>query len=153
MKLLLERDTFTDKSTTGILYQEFDEGDGNFSYKEICYTLEDKCREEFGKPETFVKVYGETAIPYGTYKVVMDFSNRFQRIMPHLLDVKFFSGIRIHSGNSDLNSSGCVIVAKKRAKDMVFESKEYFLKEFNPWLKEVFDKGEEIWIEITKAEE
>ena len=56
------------------------------------------------------KVYGETCIPYGTYKVVINKSPKFKRLMPRLLDVPHFDGILIHSGNTEKDSAGCIIL-------------------------------------------
>lgn len=96
MILRVKRKWRTPKSTIGEMYI-----DGKFE----CYTLEDFVRAPGEK-----KVYGETAIPAGTYRVVIDFSTRFQRRMPHILDVPDFDGIRIHAGNSPVNTLGCVLV-------------------------------------------
>lgn len=74
------------------------------------FVLEDKYREIEGQPVKDWKVQNETAIPKGKYKLIFDFSNRFQRIMPHILDVEGFEGVRIHSGNSSESSSGCLIL-------------------------------------------
>lgn len=71
-----------------------------------CHTLEDVERK--------VKVHGETAIPVGVYKVVVTFSNRFQRMLPLLSDVPGFTGVRIHAGNSAKNTEGCVLVGDSR---------------------------------------
>jgi hypothetical protein len=70
----------------------------------FCYTLEDVVRPPG------VKVQNETAIPAGIYTLAIDWSNRFQRYMPHVLNVPMFDGIRIHSGNRDVNTEGCPLV-------------------------------------------
>lgn len=63
-----------------------------------CFTLEDKERD--------VKIKSETAIPKGTYKVIINQSNRFKRLLPLLLNVPNFEGVRIHSGNTNHNTEG-----------------------------------------------
>ena len=82
--------------------------------KYVCDTLEDTDRglkqsmslEEIKKK----KIYGKTAIPTGTYKVEITYSPRFKRYLPLICNVKGFDGIRIHEGNSDKDSQGCVLV-------------------------------------------
>lgn len=69
------------------------------------YTLEDVYREK--------KVYGETCIEYGTYNVIVTMSNRFKVELPLLLNVKDFEGVRIHGGNTDRDTHGCILLGKK----------------------------------------
>lgn len=94
MKLQVVRETFTPKSTIGKLYIG-----GRF----FCYTLEDVDRDKNKDGDLNdageQKVYGETAIPKGTYKVTLTMSNRFKVVMPLLSNVAGFEGIRIHTGN------------------------------------------------------
>lgn len=106
MQLHLIRDTLTDTVTLGRL-----EVDGVFE----CYTLEDAVRD--------VIIRGRTAIPAGEYTVVVNFSNRFQRQMPQLLDVPGFEGIRIHSGNTDADTEGCILVGVQRNGDHLEQSR------------------------------
>jgi len=56
------------------------------------------------------KVQNETAIPAGRYKVVIDYSDHFQKDMPHVLDVPGYEGIRIHRGNTDVDTEGCLLL-------------------------------------------
>lgn len=72
--------------------------------KYLCDTLEDRVRPE-GE-----KVYGKTAIPEGTYEVKLTHSPRFKKILPEILNVPNFSGIRIHTGNSSKDTEGCILV-------------------------------------------
>lgn len=80
----------------------------------FCNTLEDKDR---GLKQTdtiedikIKKVYGQTAIPIGTYKVALTYSPKFKRTLPYVNDVKGFEGIRIHSGNTATDTQGCILV-------------------------------------------
>ena len=74
----------------------------------FCHVLEDKIRP--GRP----KVYGETAIPAGLYRVRLTMSQRFGRIMPQIMDVPGFAGIRMHGGNGPKDTLGCPLVAFNR---------------------------------------
>lgn len=90
-----------------------------------CYTLEDVKRPDG------VKVQDATAIPAGEYKVIIDKSERFGRLMPHILGVDGFTGIRIHSGNTDENTDGCILLGSAiENDDFVSGSKTAFDKFF-----------------------
>jgi hypothetical protein len=73
-----------------------------------------------------IKIPAETAIPSGRYEVVLNFSNRFQKLLPLLLDVPGFSGVRIHSGNTTAHTEGCLLPGNKRnlALGEVYESRD-----------------------------
>ena len=77
----------------------------------LCDTLEDRVRPE-GE-----KIYGKTAIPEGTYEVKLTYSPRFKKILPEILNVPNFSGIRIHSLNKAEESEGCIGVGEWNGKD------------------------------------
>lgn len=110
MRLVLQRKWATGKSTIGELYV-----DGVFE----CYTLEDVVRSG-------PKVPGATAIPAGKYKIIIDMSTRFKRLMPHVLNVPGFEGVRIHSGNTDADTEGCPLLGRTKEQDFVGESKLAF---------------------------
>jgi hypothetical protein len=76
------------------------------------FTLEDAVREVPGQAVETWKIAGETAIPTGTYQVIMNWSQRFGKVMPLLVDVPGFSGIRIHPGNTDADTEGCLLVGQ-----------------------------------------
>lgn len=69
------------------------------------------------------KVYARTAIPAGTYKVTMQFSPRFKRVLPLLHDVPHFLGVLIHSGNAPGDTAGCILVGHNKVKGKVLESR------------------------------
>lgn len=75
-----------------------------------CWTLEDVVREVPGVPVIDWKVPEKTAIPVGKYRLIVNRSERFKRAMPLLLDVEGFTGVRIHPGNTDENTEGCILV-------------------------------------------
>ena len=113
---------------------------GKFYVDEVffCDTLEDVPRKE--------KIQDKTCIPAGKYKVELTFSNRFQRILPLLLDVPGFTGIRIHPGNDAKDTSGCILVGVNDVKGRVTKSKVTFDRLFS--VLEAVDG--EIWIDITQ---
>ncbi|MBS6574787.1 DUF5675 family protein [Parabacteroides goldsteinii] len=124
MKLTLKRKFLGDKYTIGDLFI-----DGKF----FCNTIEDTVKELPpvcpNTPKGIScrcsgKVYAETAIPFGTYKVTMKYSPKFKRVLPYLHDVQHFLAILIHSGNSEADSAGCLICGKNTVKGKMTESKK-----------------------------
>jgi hypothetical protein len=69
----------------------------------------------------------QTAIPTGTYKVIVNISPAKQRLLPRLLDVPGFEGILIHRGNTDADSSGCILVGENKIVGKVINSTKYEL--------------------------
>ena len=114
--------------------------------KYLCDTLEDRVRPE-GE-----KVYGKTAIPEGTYEMVLSYSPRFKKILPEILNVPNFTGIRIHCGNSSADSSGCVLVGTwdGEKEDWVSDSKMAF-NELMSSLQKAADNKEKITITINNS--
>lgn len=105
------------------LEQEYTHGelfikDNGNKWLDFCYTLEDTVRDinkngKFDGDEK--KIYGKTAIPFSPkdkpYKGQITYSNTFEREMPAIFNVSEFSGIRMHGGNDDGDTLGCVLVA------------------------------------------
>ena len=142
MELLLERKWCKPDYTIGRLYVN-----GKF----YCNTLEDTVRD-INKNGTFdcgeFKISGHTAIPYGKYEVIVNYSPKFKRELPRLLNVKHFDGILIHRGNTPRDSSGCILVGENTKKGMVLNSTKYEL-ELTKMLKEVQNRKEKITIKIV----
>ena len=140
MILTLRRIAFKETYTIGKLYV-----DGNY----FSDVVEDKDRglddsmtvDEIKKK----KVYGETAIPYGMYKVKITYSPKFKKNLPLVEGVKGFEGIRIHSGNTAKDSLGCIIVGKNKKVGMVLDSRATMEK-----LMKLLNTKENIWLIIRK---
>ena len=139
MKLLLRRKYKAETYTIGDLsiYGRF-----------FCHTIEDKIRELPARcPDTpSGRSCRCTAIPAGTYKVTMEYSARFKRVLPYLHDVPHFLGILIHSGNTEEDSAGCIIVGKNTVKGKVTESRKT-----SDALNALLAKASDIEIEIVEA--
>ncbi len=126
MELELTRSVKTNKSTIGELTVN-----GVFE----CFILEDKdrgLRKDMPISELIVmKIKTRTAIPTGRYEIVVSFSDKFQKMLPLLLDVPAFAGIRIHPGNTDANTEGCLLPGKIKSPDMIGSSRVAFTALFD----------------------
>lgn len=134
MKLTLDRGQYDAGSTVGDLYI-----DGVWE----CATLEDAVRPE--------KIKGETAIPEGTYEVLLTQSPRFKRTLPLLVDVPGFDGIRIHPGNTHKDTEGCLLVGE----NVITSAGVPFLTHSRAAFDRLYDKlraaaarGEKLTIEV-----
>lgn len=112
MRIKLERFFLGDTYTIGRL---------SIDGKYYCDTLEDKVRDLDKEP----KVMHETAIPAGTYNVIVNLSPRFKRELPRLLNVPHFDGILIHRGSTAADTSGCILVGENKEKGKVINSTPY----------------------------
>lgn len=139
MKLRLERQPSAHGATIGELTI-----DGAFE----CYTCEDEVREIEGQPVSSWKVASKTAIPRGTYGVAITLSNRFKRDLPLLQDVSGFEGIRIHPGNTALDTEGCILPGRTCTDRTCGESKVAFSALFDK-IKAALDGGDTVSIEIV----
>jgi len=139
MNILLQRRDFTDKSTISVVYV-----DGVSQ----CYALEDPDRklEDGGE-----KIPGKTAIPRGKYRIIIDWSNRFKRELPRLLDVPNYVGVRIHPGNGPEDTEGCILPGTgipSNRQDWLLNSRAAFDALFNK-IEAALELGEEVWIEVA----
>lgn len=112
--------------------------------KLFCDTLEDTVRDLSNEK----KVYGKTAIPYGKYKVVYNWSPKFGRNLPRLLNVPAFEGILIHPGNTADDSAGCILVGRNTEVGRLTESR-YTSDKLNVLIEDAQRGGENITIEIV----
>lgn len=133
MELRLNRFKYGEKSTLGRFF---------VNGATECYTLEDVRRADG------VKVQDATCIPAGTYSVIIDASVRFKRDMPHVLDVPGFTGIRIHSGNTDADTDGCLLLGNAIENDDFISGSKDAFGQFFPKLQAALDAGEDVTIEI-----
>jgi hypothetical protein len=139
MKLTLKRFHLAPTYTIGKLFI-----DG----KPFCDVIEDVVRDKNKDGDLQdageAKVYGQTAIPYGTYKVQLTMSNRFKKVLPLLVNVPEFEGIRIHAGNTAEDSHGCLLVGENKEKGKVINSAVTMEK-----LMAILKTGKNIQIEIS----
>lgn len=129
LMMRLIRKIYSDTSTIGELY---------FKDKFTCYTLEDTVRR--------LKIPTRTAIPAGRYEVIINDSQRFGRKLPLLLNVPFYSGVRIHVGNKPEDTDGCILVGKILMKDFIGKSRQA-LDELMPMLTTELSHGK-VYLDI-----
>lgn len=138
----------TNKSTISPLFI-----DGVFE----CYILEDVDRGLSSEMPLAdirtTKIHGETAIPYGRYKIVITKSERFSKLkgadvyLPLLLKVPGFEGVRAHPGNKPENSDGCLLPGTTKATDMVLNSATAFIS-LNNKINASIKQDDEVWITL-----
>lgn len=136
MKMLLIRDQCTPGYTLGRLL---------VNGVLLGYTCEDTDRGLEKVPEA--KIKGQTAIPRGTYRVVVSMSNRFGRLMPEVLNVPGFTGIRIHGGNTSADTEGCPLLGEERTHNGI-KNCAHINQQLMAMLAAADDADEEVWLEI-----
>ncbi len=119
MKLIVERKWRKDDYTIGVL---------SVNGVRLCNTLEDAVRAD--------KIYGKTAIPKGTYRVLVNvkspkFDGRawtkpYGGLVPRLRNVPNFSNVLIHVGNSAADTDGCILVGDNTEKGKLTNSTNRF---------------------------
>lgn len=135
MRIVVERVEMKDEWTGGVL---------SIDGKEFCKTLEDTDRRLESGGE---KVYARTAIPRGAYRVVLNHSNRFNKTLPLLVGVPQFKGIRIHAGNTDEDTEGCILVGEWRDGGYLHNSRATMAKLMNV-LGKAIDDLDEVFLEV-----
>ena len=146
MDLIIDcrRTVFTPRSTISMVSIE-----GVFQ----CYVLEDTVREIPDVPIERWKIDHETAIPAGKYEVVRTRSNRFSAlaghdvILPLLVGVNGYQGVRIHPGNIPENTDGCLLPGLHKGQDEVTESRVAFAA-LDAKISEALADGDRVWIDV-----
>lgn len=114
----LQREDFQPERTIGRVYVD---GEPMF------YSMEDTDRALYGcmteKEVRAIKVKGKTAIPYGAYRVGFQMSPRFGRQMLSVFGTVGFEGIRIHAGNTEKDTEGCLLFGMSKTKTSILQSK------------------------------
>ena len=156
MEIRVRRIALKEKYTIGKLYI-------NGTY--FCDVLEDKVRD-LNKNGVFdngeVKIANHTAIPYGTYEITMDvkstkfsdfeqypWAKEYDGYLPRLTNVPLFVGVLLHVGNSDVDSSGCLLVGENKVVGKVINSTITFRRLMNEYLVPAKNRGEKIYITIV----
>ncbi len=140
MLIEVRRSPSTDGCTLGKMFV-----DGAFE----CFTLEDVVREVPGEPVSTWKVQNQTAIPFGTYDVIVTRSLHFGKDLPLLLNVPGFDGVRIHSGNTAADTEGCILVGETEGASQISASRAAFGVLF-PKIQAAVARGEKVEINIIE---
>ena len=127
-----------------ILSDDFTEGELRINGHFFCHTLEDRVR----RLPADKKIPGLTAIPAGTYRVTVSVSPKFGRYLPLVENVPYFSGIRIHRGNTAGDTSGCILVGESAGRGLLKNSTEKE-RTLTSLLLKTQEKGETITIRIS----
>ena len=147
MKLEVLRFSSDSDSTLGALFDVTDKR------KFLCFTLEDEFRE--------VKISGETRIPAGTYNITLrteggfnqryddKFGTDFNKGMLWVRDVPGFEYILIHTGNTDDNTEGCLLVGDTQTQNItkngfIGASTDAYKRIYTPIADVLVDGGEVI---------
>lgn len=132
-------------------YPECTHGELYIDDEYLCDTLEDQDRD-FNRDGDIAdsgegKVYGQTAIPRGRYRLVLRLSPRFNKVLPALLDVPGFDGVLVHSGNTPEDTKGCILLGARQKRGRVMSSRFYMLRLIEI-VKPAFDEGEKIYLTV-----
>lgn len=92
-----------------------------------------------------VKIKGQTAIPTGRYLIDMTYSPKFKRIMPHVCAVKGFTGVRLHPGNSNKDTDGCVLFGENDRIGWLSRSR-YWTERLTALIDSELRRGNDVWL-------
>ncbi len=95
------------------------------------------------------KVYGQTAIPLGSYRVKMQMSPTFKRMMPYLQKVSGFTNVMIHPGNTAEDTKGCILIGENTSRGKLTNSRGWS-DMINTKITDAENRGENVWITITE---
>ena len=153
MRLKLERRYKKATYTIGILY---------VNGVRFCEAIEDRDRglnSSMSVAEISAKkVYGETAIPTGTYKVILSVSQKFKSkswaakyggLVPEIVGVKCYAGVRTHPANRATELEGCVAPGDNKIKGGVTNSVKRYTELMDKYIMPAWTRKEEITIEIA----
>lgn len=142
----LERVAFRPTYTIGKIYD---------SGQYFCDSLEDPVRVlvDKNKDGDFDdagegKIKGETAIPEGIYRVVITMSNRFKKLLPLLLNVPGYAGIRIHAGVIPEHTEGCILPGKNKIVGRLVDSK-LWSDALQAKIQNYINNGYEVYLRVT----
>lgn len=96
-----------------------------------------------------IKVYSETAIPYGRYEVKSYFWPKYRKVYPWLQNVKGFAGILIHAGKKADHTSGCLLLGENKIKGGLINGEKY-VRKLTEMVQECEERGEKVYITICK---
>lgn len=134
MEFYLRRYDGTPERTLGRLFVE---NQSDF----LCFTLEDAIHDG-------PKIPGQTAIPAGRYRVIVTMSQRFGRMMPLLVDVPDFEGVRLHGGNTTADTAGCPLLGMTRTENAIANCAPALAK-VQGLIADGLAGHHEVWITVT----
>jgi len=141
MKISVMRSPSQGGATIGKLFV-----DGAFK----CHTLEDEIREVEGEPVEAWKIKGETAIPAGSYRVSLEFSNRFGPDTLSIHDVPGFQYIRMHAGNTSADTEGCLLLGLQAGSaSLIGGTSRPAVELVKGLVRAAIERGESVTIDIS----
>lgn len=131
--------------------------DGGF----LCYVIEDVVRDRDADADGDVdkndvaafKVYGQTAIPAGRYRITLEHSPKYGPDTLTINGVPGFDGIRIHSGNDESHTEGCPILGYQLSQDATirFGTTKPAVEDFRAMVRAAIARGEEVWLDVRNS--